>query len=141
MTLTDPNQLVIYSLIFLLGLLVGGFLFSGGGRKWRHRHDAEVARRRELEADYATREREWREKESLHAAALKNRDRSAAAAPVAATADPRDLNNDGIVDERERRGGFMDRLTGRDRDNDGVRDANDGYVDRDGDGVDDRRER
>ena len=31
----DPNQVVIYTLVFMLGLLVGGFLFTGGGRKWK----------------------------------------------------------------------------------------------------------
>ena len=38
----DPNQVVIYALVFVLGLLVGGFLFTGGGRKWKAKYNAEV---------------------------------------------------------------------------------------------------
>lgn len=132
MILTDPNQVLIYGLIFLLGLVIGGFLFAGSGRKWKTLYRAEQERNAELERTYTAREKEWREQESLRAAALKNNPR---------TADPRDTDNDGVVEPNERRGGIMDRLTGRDRDRDGVRDANDGHVDRDGDGVDDRRER
>src|SRR6476619_6967687 len=67
------DQWAIIGLIFVLGLLVGGFLFSGGGRKWKTRYNAEVDRRRELERLHAEHEKEWREKESLHAAALKDR--------------------------------------------------------------------
>ena len=132
MTLTDPNQLVIYVLILLLGLLIGGFLFSGSGRKWKTLYRAEQDRYGQLERTHAEREREWRERDSLQAAAARNRQ---------VTADVRDTNNDGIVEPGERKVGFMDRITGRDRDGDGVRDVNDGYVDRDGDGIDDRRER
>ena len=29
------DQRVIVALVFILGLLIGGFLFSGGGRKWK----------------------------------------------------------------------------------------------------------
>ena len=39
------DQWIIVALVFVLGLLVGGFLFSGGGRKWKHRYNAEVDRR------------------------------------------------------------------------------------------------
>lgn len=67
------DQWVIVALIFVLGLLVGGFLFSGGGRKWKQRYNAEVARRRELETEHAEREKNWREQDSLRAAALKDR--------------------------------------------------------------------
>ena len=77
---TDPNMWVIAGLIFLLGLLIGGFLTAGGRRKWRSRYDAEVARRRDLEKAhedreklYADREKEWRERDSLRAAAVKDR--------------------------------------------------------------------
>jgi hypothetical protein len=78
---TDPNQLTIAALIFVLGLLVGVFLTAGGRRKWRSRYDAEVDRRRELEKahearekDYAEREKEWRERDSLRGAAVRDRD-------------------------------------------------------------------
>lgn len=67
------DQWVIVALVFVLGLLVGGFLFSGGGRKWKTRYNTEIDRRRDLEKAHAEREKEWREKDSLHAAALKNR--------------------------------------------------------------------
>ena len=69
------DQWVIVALVFVLGLLVGGFLFSGGGRKWKHRYNAEVARRRDLESQHADAERTWREQDSLRAAALKDRPR------------------------------------------------------------------
>jgi hypothetical protein len=150
----DPNQLAIYTLVFVLGLLVGGFLFTGGGRKWKGRYNAEVERRKEIEARHLAAEKDWRERESLRTAA--DRDRPVAATPVTGR-DPRDTNNDGVVTPTEKPG-FVDRMLGRDRDGDGVpdsRDANvdrdrDGHddrgnittrVDRDGDGVDDRRER
>ena len=104
------DQWVIVALVFILGLLIGGFLFSGGGRKWKHRYKAEVDRREELErqhrdreAHWVNQEKEWRERDSLRAAAVK--------------------------------GGAV-----KDRDHDGVRDSRDAHVDRDRDGVDDRRE-
>ena len=70
------DQWVIVPLVFVLGLLVGGFMFSGGGRKWKHRYNSEVRRatRAELEhRRHAEREKEWRERDSLRAAALKDR--------------------------------------------------------------------
>lgn len=132
----SSDQWVIVALIFVLGLLVGGFLFSGGGRKWKQRYNAEVTRRRELETVHAEREKDWREQDSLRAAALKDRERAAVAAPVVdrpVVGDRRDLNGDGVVDadevtRTERPAGLMDRVLGRDRD-----------VDRDG--IDDRVER
>ena len=76
---TDPNQLVIAGLIFLLGLLIGIFLTAGGRRKWKTRYDTETQRRRDLEkahADrekhWAEREKDWRERDSLRAAAIKD---------------------------------------------------------------------
>ena len=69
------DQWIIVALIFLLGLLVGGFIFSGGGRKWKHRYNSELNRREELERSHAEREKEWRERDSLRAAAVKDRDR------------------------------------------------------------------
>ncbi len=130
----DPNQVVIYTLVFLLGLLVGGFLFTGGGRKWKARYNAEADRRKEVEERHVAAEKDWREQESLRNAAARDRP------VVAATGDPRDTNNDGVVTSAEKPG-LVDRMLGRDRDGDGVRDTNDGLVDRDGDGVNDRRER
>ncbi|WP_037500098.1 hypothetical protein [Sphingomonas jaspsi] len=121
------DQWVIVMLVFVLGLLVGGFLFSGGGRKWKHRYNAEVDRRRELETTHSAREKEWREQDALRAAALRDaeRNRTVAAAPVVATGDPRDVNNDGVVTPAEKPVGFVDRILGRDRDGDGVKDSAD----------------
>ena len=87
------DQWVIVALIFVLGLLVGGFLFSWGGRKWKQRYNAEVSRRTDLEKTHAQREKEWREQDSLRTAALKNdRDR-----PVS-----RDRDGDGVRDVSDR---------------------------------------
>ena len=92
----STDQWIIVLLVFLLGLFIGGFIFSGGGRKWKTRYNNEVERREELERIHAEREKEWRERDSLRAAALKDR------------------NADGIIDERD-----------RDRDADGVPDDRD----------------
>ena len=70
---TDPNVLLIYGLIFVLGLLIGMFLTAGGRRKWRERYNSENERRRELERLHAEREKEWRERDSLRGAAVKDR--------------------------------------------------------------------
>lgn len=78
------DQWTIVLLVFLLGILIGGFIFSGGGRKWKHRYNSEVDRRTELERAHAAQEKEWRERDSLRAAALKG-----------------DRNNDGVVDARD----------------------------------------
>ena len=74
------DQWVILALVFVLGLLVGAFLFSGAGRKWKHRYRAEVDRRETMEREHAehhrqfeAREKEWREQDTLRAAALKER--------------------------------------------------------------------
>jgi hypothetical protein len=109
------DQWIIVLLVFVLGLLVGGFLFSGGGRKWKTRYNTEVDRRVALEKTHAEREKEWRERDSLRAAALRNDGR---------TSDPRDVNNDGVVTPAEKPG-IMDRMLGRDRDGDGVPDDRD----------------
>jgi hypothetical protein len=76
---TDPNLWAICALVFLLGLLIGVFLTAGGRRKWKTRYDSEVNRRRELEKthdervrDWETREKEWRERDSLRGAATKS---------------------------------------------------------------------
>ena len=100
------DQWVIVALIFVLGLLVGGFLFSGGGRKWKQRYTSEVDRRSELEKSHALREKDWREQDSLRSAANKNQDR--------------DVVRDRDVRDRDVR----DRDV-RDTDGDGVRNTND----------------
>ena len=102
----DPNQVVIYTLVFVLGLLVGGFLFTGGGRKWKARYNAEVDRRKEIEARHVAAEKDWREQESLRGAAAKDR-------PVVVD---RDVDRDGIDDRDQVTTGKID------RDRDGVDD-------------------
>ncbi len=76
---TDPNVLLIYGLIFLLGLLVGIFLTAGGRRKWKTRYRDEQARREHLEKEHQRqlreaeeREKELRERDRLRAAAIKD---------------------------------------------------------------------
>jgi hypothetical protein len=72
---TDPNLWAICILVFLLGLLIGVFLTAGGRRKWRERYKSEVDRRETLEREHADREKEWRERDSLRNAAVRDRDR------------------------------------------------------------------
>jgi C4-dicarboxylate-specific signal transduction histidine kinase len=67
------DQWIIVALVFFLGFLVGGFIFAGGGRKWKHRYRNEQERREQLELNVAEREKEWRERDSLREAALKDR--------------------------------------------------------------------
>ncbi len=76
---SDPNLWVICALVFVLGLLVGIFLTAGGRRKWKTRYRTEVERREALERthdehlrDAENREKEWRERDSLRAAAIKD---------------------------------------------------------------------
>ena len=71
------DQWVILALVFVLGLLVGAFLFTGSGRKWKHRYRAEIDRRealerehREREKHWSEREREWRDEDGRRAAAV-----------------------------------------------------------------------
>ena len=147
----DPNQVVIYALVFVLGLLVGGFLFTGGGRKWKSRYNAEVDRRKELEVRHVAAENDWREQDRLREAALKERpvvvERAPVVAPVAAAAAvpviEREVTNDRTNEPllaTKKPSGLMDRMLGRDQDGDGFVDRDDGTIDRDGDGIDDRKE-
>ena len=69
---TDPNLWAICGLVFVLGLLIGVFLTAGGRKKWKTRYNGEVERRRELEKAHAEREKEWRERDSLRAAAIRD---------------------------------------------------------------------
>ena len=72
MTFTS-DQWVILALVFVLGFLIGAFLFAGGGRKWKIRYREEERRREELEKRYEEEAKEWRERDSLRAAAIKDR--------------------------------------------------------------------
>jgi len=78
---SDPNVWAIAALVFVLGLLVGMFLTAGGRRKWKSRYKDEVASRESLQAehdrlrsDHDEREKEWRERDSLRGAAVKDRE-------------------------------------------------------------------
>lgn len=86
---SNPNLWVICVLVFLLGLLIGVFLTAGGRRKWKTRYNSEVERRKELEReqerrakDMDEREKEWRERDSLRAAAIKDSGNPADGQPV-----------------------------------------------------------
>jgi hypothetical protein len=76
---TDPNLWAICALVFLLGLLIGVFLTAGGRRKWKRRYKDEVETRESWQAEHARlqkdleeREKEWRERDSLRAAAARS---------------------------------------------------------------------
>ena len=78
---TDPNLWAICGLVFVLGLLIGIFLTAGGRRKWRDRYNSEVERRKTIEAErdrrtkeWEDRERDYRERDSLRAAAARTPD-------------------------------------------------------------------
>ena len=83
------DQWAILALVFVLGLLIGAFLLAGSGRKWKHRYRTEEQRRDELEArlrtredEWEVREKEWREQDSLRAAAIKDRREAEADRPL-----------------------------------------------------------
>ena len=124
MTTFTTDQWIIIGLVFLLGLLVGMWMTSGGRRKWKTRYNEEVTARKALEtrdkereAHWATREKEWREETDRREAAL----RSAPAVAPAGRTEPhvedrlrdrhpgemnaprRDLDRDGVPDQYDRR--------------------------------------
>jgi len=97
MTSFTPDQWVIIGLVFVLGLLVGAWLTSGGRRKWRAKYNSEYEQRRALEktheereAHWAAREKDWREQDSLRGAALRDRR-------------PGDLDGDGVPNRADAR--------------------------------------
>ena len=76
---SDPNLWAICILVFLLGILIGVFLTAGGRRKWKTRYKSEVQNRENWEREHARlkqdmddREKEWRERDSLRAAAIRD---------------------------------------------------------------------
>lgn len=77
---SDPNLWAICALVFLLGLLIGVFLTAGGRRKWKSRFRDEADRHEALQREHdkhlrnmEEREKEWRERDSLRGAAVKDR--------------------------------------------------------------------
>ena len=92
------DQWVIVALIFVLGLLIGAFLTAGGRRKWKTRYRDEVERREAIEREHQDhmrqvedREKEWREKDSLRAAAIKENRRDPSVPDRRAPGDDRPL--------------------------------------------------
>ena len=90
------DQWIIVALVFVLGMLIGMFLTAGGRRKWRTRYQDEIARRETLEREHrkqtdewVTKEKEWRERDSLRGAAIKNKGA--------------DVDGDGVPDAVDRR--------------------------------------
>ncbi len=83
--------------MIVIGLLIWMFMTAGGRRKWKTRYSDEISRRETLELtlkvrvaywaardkareyELATREKEWREQDSLRAAAIKERERDSVA--------------------------------------------------------------
>ncbi len=94
MTFTS-DQWMILALVFVLGLLIGMFLTAGGRRKWKTRYRDEVSHRERIEREHRDREKhwgdqekEWRERDSLRGASTKG---------------GRDMDDDGVPDNRDRR--------------------------------------
>ena len=80
MTVFTQDQWLIVALVFVLGLLIGVFMTAGGRKKWKTRYHDEHKRisaledeHREREKHWEGREKEWREQDSLRAAAVKDR--------------------------------------------------------------------
>jgi len=87
--INDPNVWAISGLVFLLGVLIGMFLTAGGRRKWKSRYKDEVETRESwqrehsrLQQELEARDKEFRERDSLRAAAVKDRERDRVAPTV-----------------------------------------------------------
>lgn len=121
MTTFSTDQWVILGLVFVLGLLIGAWMTSGGRRKWKTRYNQEVTERKALEkrlsereAHWAEQEKEWRDQDARREAALRSQ---------AAAADrrepfvedrlrdrhPRDVDGDGIPNRADARPTDRDR--------------------------------
>jgi hypothetical protein len=73
MSIFTHEQWIIVALVFVLGMLVGLFLTSGGRKKWKTRYHDERKRLEDREKHWSGQEKEWRERDSLRAAAAKDR--------------------------------------------------------------------
>lgn len=80
MTAFTQDQWIILALVSVLGILLGIFLTAGGRKKWKTRYYDERTRLETREREYndrethwANQEKEWRERDSLRAAAIKDR--------------------------------------------------------------------
>jgi hypothetical protein len=101
------DQWIIVALVFVLGLLIGAFLTMGGRRKWKARYVDEVGRREAIEHEHysereqwAEREKEWREQDSLRAAAIKENRRDPEAERRDPEAERRDPESERRVADR-----------------------------------------
>jgi hypothetical protein len=124
MTTFTTDQWIILGLVFVLGLLVGMWMTSGGRRKWKNRYNEEVTARKTLEtrdkereAHWATREKEWREETDRRETAMRSappvapgartephvEDRIRDRHPDDVTTPRRDLDRDGVPDNYDRR--------------------------------------
>ena len=64
------NQWAVVLLVFLLGLVLGMFLFSGG--KWKRRYREELRLREELEVENRRLHSQAAETDTLHRAVLRH---------------------------------------------------------------------
>ena len=87
--INDPNVWAISGLVFLLGVLIGMFLTASGRRKWKNRYKDEVQTRESwqrehtrLQQELDASDKEFRERDSLRAAAVKDRERDRVAPTV-----------------------------------------------------------
>ena len=124
MTNFTTDQWIILGLVFVLGLLVGMWMTSGGRRKWKTRYNEEVTARKALETRDKERETTWASREKELRDEADRREAAARAAAVSAPAartDPyvddrlrdrhpddlsaprRDLDRDGVPDDYDRR--------------------------------------
>ena len=122
----DPNEWAVIGLLFILGLLIGAWLTSGGRRKWKSRYNQELTERKALEerhkereAHWTAQEKKWRDTDAHREAALRDRpavtgtdrrdpfveDRMRDRHPDdhRAGGQHRDLDRDGIPDDYDRR--------------------------------------
>ena len=103
----SSDQWVIVALIFILGLLIGAFLTTGGRRKWKARYREEAAKRdalereyRDREAQWASRDKEYADQEAARTAAIRENRRDPALGDSPST---RDSDADGVSDAADRR--------------------------------------
>jgi hypothetical protein len=110
MTSFTQDQWMIVALVFVLGLLVGMFLTSGGRRKWKTRYRDEVTRREALEKDHREhlkrdeeREKEYRSLETRHDKLVNDRSTVVHERPVTRGTTTRDVDGDGVPNRADRR--------------------------------------
>lgn len=121
MTVFTTDQWIILGLVFVLGLLVGAWMTSGGRRKWKTRYTEEVTARKALETQHKERETHWQGREKEWQADHERREAALRSAPPVAPADRREP----YVEDRMRDRHPGDTSPRRDLDRDGVPDKYD----------------